>query len=292
MELEEAKKILADYNKKLMPTEADEKLYVDTLNYLISVTESPEYQAMLGSYYFERKEFEQALEYYLVAAEANNKEAVCGLAYIYYYGMCGEPDYKLALHYYKRASQMGVDAATIQVAEMYAKGLGIKKNVEEAKKILTDLYERTKNTDLIYSIYPEVVIKLSNYWLNDKKYDDAFNALTKAKDFIKSRLVYDSSFLEYENMEKIISLIYKCVDFNRLDMDIYDIIYYFKKEGNVSFVFNNKKYDIKGEKDGNSMAIEFNGKWYQDVRSFILNAKINNERIASLAYFITEVYGE
>ena len=292
MEKEVAIKFVEDCSKKDYLTLDEEKSYFKNLEFLVEETADPKYQALLGRYYYDKKEFELALQYYLMAAEANNQEAVCELANIYFYGLSGETDYKLALYYYKRAQAMGNDPATIAVSDMYAKGLGTAKDPDEALRILTELYEKTKNSELIYSIYPETVVRLASYWIKDKKIDEALEALKRAKDFIKSRLVYKSSFVDFDVMERIIDKIYKCIKFDKSNMDIYDIIYYFKKEGHVSFTFNNDRYYANGELDNNKIAIEFKGKWYDDVRSFILNAKINNERIASLAYFISDVKGE
>ncbi len=292
MEKEVAIKFVEACSKKDYLTLDEEKSYLKNLEFLVEETADPKYQALLGRYYYDKKEFELALQYYLIAAEANNQEAVCELAKIYFYGLSGETDYKLALYYYKRAQTMGNDPATIAVSDMYAKGLGTAKDPDEALRILTELYEKTKNSELIYSIYPEAVVRLASYWIKDERIDDALNALKRAKDFIKSRLVYKSSFVDYDLMERIEDKIYKCIKFDKSNMDIYDIIYYFKKEGHVSFTFNNDRYYANGELDNNKIAIEFKGKWYDDVRSFILNGKINNERIASLAYFISDVKGE
>ena len=290
--LEEAKEIVDKFYNKRNTNKDDEYLFVEALNYIIDSTGDPEYVSALGGYYYGKKRFDLALKYYSIASEDNEKYALNGLGYIYYYGRTGEVNYDLAFKYYKRASDLGVDEATMKLSDMYSKGLGAKKDLKKSYDILIKLYEREKNSDLVYSIYPEVVIRLSSYWIKEEKYEDCFYALIKAKNFIKSRLVYNDFFGEYTNMESIINKIYECVSFDKLEMDIYDIFYYFKNIGKVIFLYNGKEYCINSQMDGNAVSLEFNGKWYHDARDFLMNAKIDNKRISSISYDIYACRGE
>lgn len=290
--LENAKEIVDKYYQKKNPTKDDDYLFVEALNYILDQTGDPEYATELGGYYYGKKKFDLALKYYSIGAEGNNKYALNGLGYIYYYGRCGVVDYNLAFKYYEKASSLGVDEATMKLADMYRKGLGTKIDNSKANEILEMLYERLKDSDLVYSKYPEVVIRLSTEWINDNDFSKAIPELFRAKDFIKTRLVYNDFFGEFTNMEIIIDKIYQCIDFDKLDMDIYDIYYYFKNVGRVRFKYLNKEYCINSELDGNSVSIEFQSKWYHDVREFLMNAKIDGKRITSISYYIDQVVGE
>ena len=290
--LVQAKKIVDDYYKKRNPNEEDEYLFVEALNYIIDKTGDPDYITSLGGYYYGKKKFDLALKYYLIAAESDNKYALNGLGYIYYYGRCGEVNYELAFKYYKRAAELGEDEAKMKLSDMYQKGIGTEKDLNKSKEILNELYEKEKGSKNAYSLYPQIVIRLSTYWIDDKEYEKAFSELIKSKDYIKSRLVYNDFFGEFTNMEIIINKIYQCIEFNKLDMDIYDIFYYFKNVGKVSFMYEHNKYYINSELDGDMVSIEFNGKWYHDVRDFLKNAKIDDKRITSISYYIYDVIGE
>ena len=290
--IEESKKIVDSYYEKQTPSEEDDFQFVEALNYLIEKTGDLKYATQLGGYYYGQKKFDLALKYYLLGAEANDKYALIGLAYIYYYGRCGEVDYDQAFKYYSWASELGVDEATLKISDMYFKGRGTKRNVEKSKEILNNLYEKEKNTKLVYSVFPEVVIRLSSSWIKDNKKKKAYEELIKAKDLIKSRLIYKADFGEFKNMELIVNKIYDCIDFDKSNMDIYDLFYYFKKLGKVSFKYDNKTYIINSDMDGRFISLEFEGKWYQEIKEFFMRASIDNKKISSLVYYIYEVKGE
>ncbi len=290
--IEESKRIVDSYYEKKNPSEKDDSLFVEALDYLIEKTGDLKYATQLGGFYYENKKFDLALKYYLLGAEANDKYALVGLGYIYYYGRCGEVDYNQAFEYYSRASELGEDEATLRISDMYYKGKGVKKDLEKSKEILKELYEKEKNTDLVYSVFPEVVIRLSSYWIKDNQKKKAYNELVKAKDFVKSRLVYNAFFGEFNNMENIVNRIYECINFDKTKMDIYDLFYYFKKPGRVSFKYDTKTYWINSDMDGKFVSIEFENKWYQEVKEFLMRAMVENKKISALAYYIKDVKGE
>ncbi len=290
--LSSAKQIVDGFYGKKNPTEDDEYLFVESLKYIIDKTGDFNYATDLGGYYYGKKRFDLALKYYLIAAEVNNKYALDGLGYIYYYGRCGEVNYDLAFKYYKRAADLGEDEAKMKLSDMYAKGIGTNKDLDKSKEILYELYEKEKNSNNAYSLYPQLVMRLSSYWIKEKDYERAYGELLRSKEYIKSRLMYNDFFGEYTNMEIIINKIYECVEFDKLDMDIYDTFYYFKNVGKVSFNYEGIKYYINSELDDNVVSLEFNGKWFHDTRDFLMNAKINKKRITSIAYHITDVVGE
>jgi hypothetical protein len=290
--IESSKKIVESYYEKKTPSEEDDNLFVEALEYLIEKTGELKYATQLGGFYYEQKNFDLALKYYLLGAEANDKYALLGLGYIYYYGRCGEVDYKRAFDYYSRASELGLDEAALRISDMYYKGKGVKKDLGKSKEILYALYEKEKNTDLVYSVFPEVVIRLSSYWIKDNQKKKAYNELLKAKNFVKSRLVYNAFFGEFNNMENIVNRIYECISFDKSKMDIYDLFYYFKKPGKASFKYDNKTYQINSDMDGRFVSIEFEGKWYQEIKEFLMRAIIENKKISALAYYIVDVKGE
>jgi TPR repeat protein/predicted phosphodiesterase len=112
--------------------------------------------------------YEQAMKYYLMAADLGNLEAMCDLGYMYlvgqgtekdleksfywylksaelgylhsmrdvgqayYFGIGMEVDYKEAVNWFKKASELNYSHATCDLALCYLEGHGVKKNLTKA----------------------------------------------------------------------------------------------------------------------------------------------------------------
>lgn len=290
MTIVDAKKYVDNFFDIKNPTNDEEILFVESLKYLIDNTGDKKYMTELGGFYYEKKKFDLAEKYYLLAANLGEPYAANGLGYIYYYGRCGVVDYKKAFHYYSLAK--GVDEATLKISDMYKNGYGVEKNLKKSKEILLELYEKNKAQKNVFSKIPEIELRLSNYYIEEKNYEVAIELLDHARFYIKNRLYYNPFFGDFTNMNSIIENIFKCVDFDKDYMDIYDILYYFKKPGRVRFIYEGNDYEIIGELDGECVAINFLNKWYRNPDEFIRNAKIDNKRLSSLAFEIYDVMGE
>lgn len=292
MNILDANRIIEDFYDKLNPTKEDEILYVDALKYLIENYNDPKALRTLGGYYYGNKDFKLAEKYYLLAAEYNDEYAFDGLGYIYYYGRCGVVDYEKAFYYYQKASDLGVDEATIKLSDMYKKGLGVEKNTNKALDILINMYNKVKNTNNVYSSYPEVAIRLSNIYIDNNTKELAVPILIKAKKMLKIRLFYNPFFGEFTNMKSVIDYLYECTTFNKDEMDLYDLIYYFKNEGVVDFKYEGNTYKIIGVKEDDNIIIKANDKWYKSIIDYLMKEKIGDKRITSLVNDIYDITGE
>lgn len=85
---------------------------------------------------------------YKVAAECMErlwKEGSFGyaantLGYIYYYGRLGKPDYEKAFFYFSVGSTYGITESTYKLADMFLKGLYVKRNLPLAASMIERLY--------------------------------------------------------------------------------------------------------------------------------------------------------
>ena len=141
MTILEARKICEDFFQLTNPDDGDRFIAEEALSYLIEETKDPEYMALLGGLYYEQKQFGLALKYYEMAVEYDHTYALVGLGYIWYYGRTGKRDYEKAFHCFDRARQKGDVNAAYKVADMYRRGLYVKKDPEEFRRIIEQLYQ-------------------------------------------------------------------------------------------------------------------------------------------------------
>lgn len=130
-----------------------DKDYNKAMDYYVKAHNAGEIKATtkLGIHFYERGNEANAVKF---LQEAAKKEEGLSLAYI---GKIFEDkkDYRRAFFYYEIASKKGVSMAKMNIANLYAQGLGTKKNINEAKKIYRDIIKQQNNP-----YYNEAVKKL------------------------------------------------------------------------------------------------------------------------------------
>ncbi len=161
MNLAQAQKIRRDYYRKTNPTGEDQFEFTEALRYLIDKTTDTGYAAELGGHYYELRRFDLARKYYEIAAEGGHLGAILGLAYIYYYGRIGEPDYEKAFCYYKKAADLGDINGTYKLADMYRNGYYVEKVPVRYRQIIEELYPRVQRCRSIFDPLPEVFTRLA-----------------------------------------------------------------------------------------------------------------------------------
>ncbi|MCQ2504454.1 MAG: hypothetical protein MJ103_04410 [Saccharofermentans sp.] len=62
------------------------------------------------------------------------------LGYIYYYGRLGKPDYEKAFFYFSVGSTYGITESSYKLADMFMKGLYVKRNLQLATSMIEKLY--------------------------------------------------------------------------------------------------------------------------------------------------------
>ena len=102
MTVDEARKIVADFDENQGITDEDEFMFIEAMNFLIEEEKNPDDMMYLGGYYYEQKHFDLALKYYEMAAAMDHDAAYECLGYIWYYGRTGERDYKKAFEYFSK----------------------------------------------------------------------------------------------------------------------------------------------------------------------------------------------
>ena len=82
----------------------------------------------IGFKYYQKGNYEKALEIWTVQAEKGSKEALYNIGLLYFFGNGVEKNLPLAFEYCQNAALMGSPRAQNNLAFMYIKGLGVEKS--------------------------------------------------------------------------------------------------------------------------------------------------------------------
>lgn len=282
MTILEAKKIRDNYYDLTNPSEDDKFLYTEALDYLISETKDPDYMNELGAMYYSDRNFDLALKYYEMAAEAGNLYATSNLGYIWYYGRTGQKDYKKAFYYFDKARQMGDLISEYKIADMYKNGYYVKKDPEKYKEIIEGLYPKVKNARQLDEPLPEVFTRLAKIRSEEGKADEALRLYDTARDFLAQRIQYSQFFGDLNIMKWMIADIYKLREFDPDMMDLYDLYYVLKAPHKVRFKYEDDTHEVESVPEDGGMSVRFDDKWYHTVDDFFRKAELDDEKLTTL----------
>jgi len=94
--------------------------------------EDPYDMLELGCYYYGKRKYAQAQEWYGRAAEEDLEWALNNLGYCYYYGRAGEKDFEKAFNCYMRAASMGNAQSMYKVGDLFWNGYYVFKDYKTA----------------------------------------------------------------------------------------------------------------------------------------------------------------
>ena len=284
MTVREAEKLLKKAYSNGNLTEEDKFELTEALAYLIEETHDPEYMMNLGGIYYEDKQFDLALKYYEMAAAYDYDTAYECLGYIWYYGRTGEVDYKKAFENYSKAAEVGNLTATYKVADMYKNGYYVEKDYGKYCRIIESLYPRVKHSDWLNDPLPEVSMRLARIRKEQGRNDEAVELLLEARPFLAERIMYNPFFGDLNNMEWLIRDLYELIECDTSDLKLYDLHYVLKTPCKVTFMYNNKKYEVESVNDNGNMSIRFGKKWYRSIKDFFAEASIGGKKLVTIPF--------
>jgi len=282
MTILEAKKIQENYYDLTNPSDEDKFLYTEALDFLISETKDPDYMNELGAMYYSDRDFDLALKYYEMAAEAGNLYATSNLGYIWYYGRTGHKDYEKAFHYFDKARQMGDLISEYKIADMYKNGYYVEKDLDKYRSIIEGLYPKVKNARQLDEPLPEVFTRLAKIRSDEGKTDEALHLYDVARDFLAQRIQYSQFFGDLNIMKWMISDIYKLRKFDTDMMDLYDLYYVLKTPRKVRFKYEGKTHEAESTQEGGDMSVRFDNHWYRTIDDFFRKAELDEEHLTTL----------
>ena len=288
MTIAQARRIEREFYDNPKPSEDDVFLFTEAMDYIIQSTKDPRAMMSLGGYFYDERKFDLALKYYEMAAEYKYNSAYECLGYIWYYGRTGTRDYEKAFHYFKLAKDAGNIVAAYKLADMYKNGYYVEKDYDAYCKIIEKLYKKVKDSDYLGDPLPEIFTRLARIRVEQGKKDEAIKLYYSAKDFLARRISYNPFFGYLNIMMWLEDDLYKLVDFDAKNFDLYDLYYLANSPISVKFYFDGKvqEWEVKDE-DGEPV-IRFNDKWYRTREDFFAKACIDG---LPLTYIYDSLYG-
>jgi hypothetical protein len=284
MNKKEAYRIIDKYFRNDNPTEDDEFVFVEACDFIIETENDAETMVHLGGFYYDKQKFDLAEKYYLMADAAGDKWAADGLGFISYYGRTGERDYKKAFHYFSISKKNGNLEAAMKIADMYHNGYGVEKDDDKYKTLLLEIYEKIKDTDQLFDPYPEVAHRLADIFINEGHGEDAVQMLLKGKSFIEQRIRYNPFWGNFIVCRRTITLLYKIIEFDEDDFNIFDLFYVLAKPNKVKFTYHGKQYIIESFFDEGEMRVKCGDKYYKSIENFLTVATFDDKHLYVIEY--------
>ncbi len=282
MDISTAYANIREYYSIPCPTEDDEFVHVESLKFLIEETKDPLFIFNLGEYYYEKRKFDLALKYYEMAAEMGLPEAEECLGYIWYYGRTGEKDYKKAFKYFEKGMKRGDMISAYKVADMYKNGYCVEKDHDKYKEIIEELYERIQTISDEYKPIPEVYTRLAKIRADEGDTKEAVRLYKEAKFYLASRLTRSSFFGNINIMNWLICDLYKLVEPEYDNLDLYDLYYILTEPHEITFRYNRETYTVSSVMENDECVINFGDSWFKTPADFMSKAKIDGVPITTL----------
>ena len=282
MTIYEAKKIVRDFYQLTNPSEDDNFMFTEALNYLVIEGKDPDAMAELGGIYYEERQYDLALKYYEMAAEYDNIYALSSLGYVWYYGRTGTKDYEKAFYYFNRAKDLGNLEAAYKIADMYKNGYFVEKDEEKYKEIIEELYMKLKNNKHPFSEAPNVFTRLAKIRTDEGNIEEALKLYDQAREMLARRIQYNPFWGNLNVMKWMINDIYSLREFDTDLFDLYDLYYLLLKPVKVQFFFEEDAHEIEAVEENGEVVIRFDDKWYRTVDDLFQKAEINGELLTTL----------
>ena len=282
MKLNEAADLFDKYKERSYLKKEEEQEFLSAILSLIDITHDPYFMTYYGGFFYEKKDFETAKKYYEMAAEEKYPPAYMCLGYIYYYGRVGEPDYKRAFKYYKKASDCGMDEATYKLADMYKNGYGVEQSYDSFVSIIEGLYDKYTHYTLDPNSRVGVLTRMARIRKNQGNNDEALKIFKFAKDIIvNERLPINPFFGDINVLKWITQDIYSIKEFDYNNFDLFDVFYLVDKVKMVTFEYKGEIIEINIDYQNENIKVSCMGKVYSSYEEFLNKAVIGKENISS-----------
>lgn len=288
MTVEEARKIVRNFDENRKLTDEDVFTFTEAMGFLIERLHDPGDMMWLGGFYYENRRFDLALKYYEMAAEYDYDQAYECLGYIWYYGRTGERDYEKAFGYFSKLMEKGDLVASYKVADMYKNGYYVEKDQAKYEAIIEDLYPKVKDKENLFDPVPEIFTRLAKIRTEQGRTDEAVRLYLYAKDFLAQRIYHNAFFGNLNIMKWLIDDLYELIEFDKKNMDFFDLYYLLKTPHKITFLFDGDEQTLESVPEGKECAVCFNGKWFRSRDDFFKDACIGDFKLTGV---YDEIYG-
>lgn len=278
------------------PTAEEQFRFVEAMKYLIEHTSSWDYpQAFmynLAIYYRDIREFELEKKYLEMSAALDDSTSKAELGFLWYYGLCGTPDYEKAYRYF---AETGTRRCKYMLSDMYHYGQYVHQSNYRSREIIEELFVAVESEHkdprfVISTLYPEIALRLARLDIEegvDTMFD--LDCLLDARDILAVRQKERPFWGNLKTMRSILetTVIMTGNDFDFVDL--YDLLTYEQKNAIVTFDYEGVENRIDVFTDEGELIYQYDGKWFHGPEDFLEKARIGGARITSVFDMISDI---
>lgn len=272
----DARKVSSDYWQERLDCYGADFLFYSA-NRVLSFEYSYEPPCLCDDY-IEYDKYEKIIELY--------KQHKCSpylqrhVADIAFYGYLGKPDYKKAYKLYLLSAKRGNVISAYMLAMMYKKGLFVKENYATYEKIIMDLYNFV-NTEFghvfLYKI-PQVVLEASYIEQKKGNLKNSLELVLEAEKIMLFNIDHVRDYSQIELIRKIKEQKYSLTEFDKMDIDIFDLFYVLKSHTYILLRGKNITYPLKTHYKDGILIVEFQKEKYMGLHHFFYSAILKGKR--------------
>ena len=287
---------MSEFYKLDNPSEDEQFRFVEAMDHIIKTSPFPEdisiFSFNLAMYYRNVKEF-QLEKKYLEIGEMND-DSFCKeqLGFIWYYGLCGEINYKKAYEYFKACETR---TGQYMISDMYHKGQYIQRDDFKSFEILEELIveldsEKNDPRFTLSTLFPEVAVRLAKLNLeyeDDSEFD--LDNLFEARRILSLRQQRRPFWGNIKTMKEILDATADMCGNDYNFIDLYDLLTYDSPFSEITFDYNDVIYQIDIFENKEDIVYQFNDKWYRGAEDFLNKAIIDDKRITTVFDLILNI---
>ena len=288
---------MKEFYKLDNPSEDEQFRFVVAMQHIIHTSPLPEDRSIfcynLAIYYRNIKEFELEKKYLEIGEMQDDTACKEELGFIWYYGLCGQVDYKKA---YKYFNDCGTRRSLYMISDIYHKGQYLAKNDYMAREIIEDLIvdlESEKNNPefTISTIFPEVAVRLAKLNIEEKKVTEFdLDNLFEARDILALRQQRRPFWGNIKTMHEILDATELMAGGDEfLIIDLYDLLTFDSPMGVITFDYNDEIHQIDVFQYDGITVYQYNDKWYRGAEDFLDKAVIDGKKITTVFDLILDI---
>ncbi len=280
MTIEQAQEIIRgiDY-----PHATDEALEALKTAYQVMYAETDDLGFLfnLGGVYYDQREFDKAIPYFLRAAEADLDPALESLGFAYLYGNGVEVDDEKAFDYFSRSAEKGNRESRYKIADMFRDGRYVNADYNKYVLIIEQLWEEDHNPDgkVFSDPFPEIAIRLAEIRYEQNRKEESLTLYRQARDFMEFRMTQDLFWGNFEIMKRCVIGMDTLFDVDLSNFNFWDLYAMLRTPIDITMTIGDVDHHIISSEVDGHMVVLADGEQYDNIDTFMQWGKIDGQRI-------------
>ena len=214
------------------------------------------------------------------------------LGFLWYYGLCGKPDYEKAYRYFIEAKGK---RSKYMLADMYSCGQYVRKDKARSRKILEQLFDEVESDykETIFwdsTVFPEVALRLARLNIEEEQESlSDLECLISARKILSVRQKNSPFWGNLKTMRSILRTIELMTEKDSELIDLYDLLTFEREKAVVTFECDGVKKRLDIFPNGGEVVYQFEDRWFHGAEDFLEKARIGKARVTSIIDRISNI---